>query len=645
MATEQGARPVNDLMVFCDNYETSLDAGSYRFVMQQTVSVEGEEDRYYYRDQPFEVLAPRYTIEGSEIQAYFPPPGGMGDYKNTLPHMVLRTRSLPWERAVWRTAQRAPWLALIVLSDQDISEGGAIAKTGKVSDLAPDSEAGQLWSRKEDGVAILVPKFTRKEDPQTPVRLLDLDLKLFLKLCPRQKELPLLAHIRQVDTTNKVPLEMVADGEFSVVVANRFPPLGPTTVFLISLEGWGTLIEAPDETSHPASRLRLITLASWSFVNDTAGHDTFSGLVQRLRNNATVFGVALPTKDPDVSEALARGYVPVDYKPLDSTPAFAWYRGPLSPVTRRSLNQPLFRRSDAALIFDERTAIMDVSYAAAWQLGRLLALASPAFSKGLRLFVERRLNANEFKRQIDSFLKMHRSRTAGESQGDVEQVTIADEIVEWIARLVLLYPVPFHYLVPHPALLPPESLRFFHLDDNWVDALVDGALSIAVRNLSDQGVASRADLQAVLSSIVYQHRLRLQGKKQDVSPSKSYSEIPKSGFLLRSSIVTGWPGVEVIATTSGAPDANLPEILRMDQVADGVLFCLASGFIKRVTFREPREGLTFGVPSEGPVKLRADARPGVADIAALESQLGVAGSAQFALRMIRKPEEQIIEWG
>ncbi|HKY06507.1 MAG TPA: hypothetical protein VJQ56_16535, partial [Blastocatellia bacterium] len=599
MATEQEARPASDRMVFYDNYETPLHGGSYRFVLQQTIKVEGEDARHYYREQPFEVLAPRYTIDGGEIQAYFPPPGGVAEYKNTLPHLVLRTRSLPWERTVWPDNKREPWLALLVLSAQEISEGRVEAKTGKVEDLSPESTEGRSWSRSEDGVSILVPKFTRKEDPQTPVRLIDLDLKLFLKICPRRGELPLLAHIRQVDTTDKVPLEMVADGEFSVLVANRFPPPGATTVYLVSLEGWGELIEEADAPNQ-FTRLRLITLASWSFVNDSAGHDTFSGLVQRLRTNAAVFAVEVSTKNDSANRALASGYVPVDYQPLDSTPTLAWYRGPLSPVTRPSLGQPLFRRSDAALIFDEPTAVLDVSYAAAWQLGRLLALASPAFSKALRLFVERRLNAKEFKRQIDSFLKLHRDKTPDDSQSDVEQVAIAEELVEWIARLVLLYPVPFRYLVPHPALLPPESLRFFHLDDNWIDALVDGALSIAVRNIADQGVVSRADLQEVLSRAVYQHRLRLLGKRAEGSPSTGYNAMPKSGFLLRSSVVTGWPGVEVTATTTG-PIANFPEILRMDQIADGVMFCLAGGLIKRVTFREPREGLTFGVPSEGAV--------------------------------------------
>jgi hypothetical protein len=657
-------------MVMYDSYATPLPAGSYRFVVQQTVSLEGDKDRHYYRDQPFEVMAPRYVIEGTEIQAYFPPAGGVADYQNVLPHLVLRPRNLPWERTVWPKSPREPWLALLVLSEQDISEGKAVVKTGTVGDLAPDAPAAALWSRTEAGATMLLPNFTRDEDPKTAVRLLDLDLKVFRKLCPRRDELPLLAHVRCVDTTNKIPLEMVADGEFAVLVANRFPPAGANTVHLISLEGWAHLIGAPSEQQYSASRVRLITLASWSFLCDSKGHDTFGGLMLRLQKNAAVVGVAPPALGGDayVNGALKRGYVPVDYQPLNSTPTLAWYRGPLTPLAVKApAGRKSFRRADAALIFDERTAIMDVSYASAWELGRMLALGSPTFSKGLRLFVESSENAAEFARQIATFLELHRS--AFNIKADApkpEEVAIADELVEWIARLVMLYPVPFQYLVPHPSLLPPESLRFFHLDDNWVNALVDGALSIAARTLAKQSPASQADLQSALSKIVYQHRLRLQGKNPDWNPSERYMDVPKSGFVLRSSILTGWPGVEVTAITNAEDSEILPRILRLDQIADGVLFCLARGSLKQVTFREPREGITFGVGTGGVVKtrnlnatvkikelMRAGACDGVADIAAIVDQLtkldklpeGSVGSAEFGLQMIRMPEEQIIEWG
>jgi hypothetical protein len=387
--------------------------------------------------------------------------------------------------------------------------------------------------------------------------------------------------------------------------------------------------------------------------------------MQRLKTNSSVFGITLQATSgqPYVDEALKRGYVPLDYKPLDSTPAFAWYRGPLTPQKRESVTASVFERADAAMILDQDRGIVDVSYAAAWELGRLSALSSPAFVKGLRLFVERRQNAAQFADEIEKFVESHRSSfkqpIAGSKPTPVnEQITIADDLVEWIARLVLLYPVPFHYLVPHQSLLPAESLRFFHLDDNWVNALVDGALSVAVRNLTTQSAASRAELQTALSKIVYQHRLRLQGKNPQWNPTERYMDTPKSGFLLRSRIVSGWPGIEVTAKTSATQEQTLPKILRFDQIAEGVLFCLARGTVQEVTFREPREGLTFGVGSDGTIKaaksgkildvkknlVRSGPTGGVVDVAKLQVELASAGSAEIATEMIRKPEEQSIAW-
>lgn len=654
-------------ITFYDNYKAPLPAGSYRLVLQQSVSLEGDQPRHYYRDQRFEVLAPRYAIEADDIQAYFPPEGGTADYKDVLPHLVLGSRNLPWERTL--SSKNEPWLALLVLSDKDISDGNVVSKRGTVADLVPhgpddlpvNDDLPGPWFRPDPDGEVLLPVFTRTEDANTPVRLLDLNLDLFRKLCPARQELSLLAHIRHVDIADKIPLEMVANGEFSVLVANRFPPQGANTVHLVSLEGWKELLDAPDAAT-PASRVRLITLANWSFVNDPKGHDTFGGLMRQLKNNSAVFGIALQASSGDsyIDQALKRGYVPVDYKPLASTPTFAWYRGPLAPLKRDQVTGTTFARADAAMILDPERGIMDVSYASAWELGRLNALSSPAFVKGLRLFVERRHNATDFANEIERFVESHRSSFTEPISGSKpkpvnEQVKIADDLVEWIARLVLLYPVPFHYLVPHQSLLPPESLRFFHLDNNWVNALVDGALSIAVRNDADQKVASRSELQSTLSKIVYQHRLRLQGKNPQFDPKEQYMEKPKSGFLLRSRIVTGWPGVEVTARTT-AQDETLPKILRFDQIADGVLFCLARGTIEEVTFREPREGLTFGVASDGTVKARKASKTvdvkkqllrssgGVVDLAKLRDQLLSAGSAELATEMIRKPEEQSIKW-
>ncbi|HEV2734462.1 MAG TPA: hypothetical protein VGV85_06465, partial [Longimicrobiaceae bacterium] len=68
-------------------------------------------------------------------------------------------------------------------------------------------------------------------------------------------------------------------------------------------------------------------------------------------------------------------------------------------------------------------------------------------------------------------------------------------VVEWMARLRLLTGVPFFYLVPEGRMLPPESIRFFQVDPNWVDVLLDGAFSVG---RSTTGDATRDQARAAV---------------------------------------------------------------------------------------------------------------------------------------------------
>ena len=66
-----------------------------------------------------------------------------------------------------------------------------------------------------------------------------------------------------------------------------------------------------------------------------------------------------------------------------------------------------------------------------------------------------------------------------------------DSVVAWLTRLRLLEGVPFSYIVSSEEMLPNESIRFFHMDRNWLDALVDGALSTGI--LDTRGPFASAD--------------------------------------------------------------------------------------------------------------------------------------------------------
>jgi hypothetical protein len=168
-----------------------------------------------------------------------------------------------------------------------------------------------------------------------------------------------------------------------------------------------------------------------------------------------------------------------------------------------------------------------------------------------------------------------------------------------LAELRLLHSVPFSYLVPDASLLPPESIRFFYLDRNWTDALVDGVLSIGTFTS-----AERAQLEALREVVraevdEAERVVRQPGGEQRLSgPGGAVS-----GFLLRSRLVSGWPGLHVRGYRIDRQDDDeiVPEsdpdrlkVLRLERLAPAVLLVMFDGVPAVVHLEEPRQGIQFG---------------------------------------------------
>lgn len=171
------------------------------------------------------------------------------------------------------------------------------------------------------------------------------------------------------------------------------------------------------------------------------------------------------------------------------------------------------------------------------------------------------------------------------------------DVAAWLAELVLLHGVPLEYIVPDAALLPTESLRFFYLDQNWQRRLIDGALSIGLGSSADALGLLATYEDAVLDTLSYVGGVRAQrrGKTARVEAGETVGTI--TGFLLRSAVVSGWPGMEISAYASTSAPALTP--LRIERVTNDVLFGLFDGIPSEVNFLEPPEGLHFGVIPSG----------------------------------------------
>ena len=101
-----------------------------------------------------------------------------------------------------------------------------------------------------------------------------------------------------------------------------------------------------------------------------------------------------------------------------------------------------------------------------------------------------------------------------------------------ISEKLYLTDIPAHVLFPDPSFIPEESLRFFHIDDIWMDCLIDGALSVA-NHLERDDDAIREEIKQAYNAYLSDASL------------PNLPQIPGYGFILRSAIIKVMPDIRI----------------------------------------------------------------------------------------------------
>lgn len=183
-------------------------------------------------------------------------------------------------------------------------------------------------------------------------------------------------------------------------------------------------------------------------------------------------------------------------------------------------------------------------------------------------------------------------------------------LIQWLAKLKLLYGLPFHYLVPNNDFLRPETIRFFHVDPDWISSLVDGALSIGRHyNGPDNPPATlRSDLAH--HNLLHRrpeehlHNIRRQQLSMEDEPAPADETDVMSGFLLNSAVVTGWKSIDVAGYPKGHspydyeknPNVKIEslKILRLERLSPSVMFGIFRGSLYELVLHQPPEAIHFG---------------------------------------------------
>ena len=582
-------------ITFLPNHQPAVLAGDYTVKVEQTLTTAVKNaiaaDNVFECTRSFSVAGPRFTLDPGNIYTCFPPPGSLGDHSNVLPHITFYRSTLPWERLACSSDASAGWLALLVFSETEMQqvEISTVTKSALLdgsNDIAAlNANYGELerWENGSDLITVI----------EVPSALLE--------IIPAYSDLELAAHVRDPDDADAL----------AIVVANRLPASGETsTALLVSMEGLyqksddGTFTFAPAFSD--VGSVYLVSLNSWQFSCLNSSQD-FGSLLKSLdtggANGAAVLRMPdAPSSNDSATEANAyvqRGYVPLNMYWREGATLVSWLHGPLIPGERElydagtdttqtmqeawnalaeqhaqdgTMAYTLARAygfdlpaiaADSLVRYQQDTAMLDVSYAAAWQLGRLLALRDKAFSTGLynwKRTVFRALKNAGFSKLYD-YLPIY----GGMAPPDT--YALPEYQKSWLLSLSLLDGVPFNYLVPHESMLPTESIRFFKMDPLWIISLLDGAFSMG----------------RTLASDVLHETTSCSGQM----PAYKYFV---SGFLLRSQVVSGWPDLVV----NGYDDDGTVTILRQARLGEQVLLVLFDGYITHVEITQKSEALHFG---------------------------------------------------
>ena len=439
-------QPPKGNMVLWDHIFPPLLDGSYRWRTETDVSyqiaaqAQGQPAQTQAQNLPeaqgyFNVEGPRFGLDASQIASVFPPKNGHGGFNESLPHVAIFKRTLPWERrldpqevlwngeppAAWN--DNVPWMALLLFEEtectikQKVAIGDALPAE-VVKELAP--AAGTL------------------------VDTVSASSTVVQSIMPSLEELSLLTHVRQVNVDDRELNAAGGDGWFSVVMSNRVPEEGKKYVAcLVSLEErWDVVPLLPppmtQNTFRPipfpnpipvrplvgeskfvipqrniprmptsdfpiSSAIRsqgllqntfgsvignyggievvgdpgrlifffqntFILLYSWKFECTQAG--TFRELVQGLDDK--MYGNPNTQSKPVLTDT---GHLHMNVADRAGENEVTFYRGPLVPfqLTRDPLGP--YHSADQCRRGSIETGGEDISYAAAFECGRLLAAA------------------------------------------------------------------------------------------------------------------------------------------------------------------------------------------------------------------------------------------------------------------------------
>lgn len=318
-----------------------LRHGKYMLEAGVKVKTGKEEKRSEKEKIIISIGEPLEVLETGNVDSFYPADGEMCTKKNILPHIVLKPATIPFEEDM-----------VLLLFYED--ESAVFSKEDKKS-------------------------------------FVDISKTLFEKIVPNDAERELLVHGRKIMPELK---SMALDTEntdelMAVVICNRVPEYGTVEnprrnrVCLAALR--------PEEKD---TAVRLPVFKQWEFF--AVEKENTEGLLEDVYTGSLIKN-ADGVSEEKIKNLFLNGYAPMQHFFREGSRSVSFFRGPFVPAQTEKRNYEA-ECSDALYRYDPETGIFDISYAAAWELGKLLVLENELVAR--KLLTSR----NEMQRQI----RLHR---------------------------------------------------------------------------------------------------------------------------------------------------------------------------------------------------------------------------------------------
>ncbi len=600
-------------------------------------------EKTYELDKYLRVAGDRFALSPGSVESVYPPAGSSGDFSRAVPHVVLNRPTLPWERTSSETAPaHMPWLAILLLTENELRDENL--------DLAQPTTRG---SRSDAGVNIDCDLLTISGERwlrlAPSVRELPFLAHVRRVLPARKDDTPEEVLEYGLVIGNRLPPPNSSCWAFLVSLENmekQLPPASaPQTVTLVVLHAWrffaedvihsfgevvhaldhGVGLSLPDKGSGTAAaplamgyipvphHLR-VGGQTWSWYR---GPFTPYGTKRRIKKDphkpilwgdgVLLYDPALGMMDVSCASAWALGRLMALNDTSFATTLYKSNRDKVRGTIDRARFRMLFGKLAGTSVAEASREQIDSDLAQALTsaIPRLSGSRSAA-SENAKVATESAL-AHERLSATARTLKLGTALTNEESIVELhhlrEQVGLlrshhpdapdpsAPEtiIAQWLGDLLLLKGVPIHYLIPNERMLPDESIRFFQVDESWLESLRDGALSIGRVTATD--LSHDAAFMPLVAATTERATAVARPQTRRLVAARNAPPMvkPLSGFLLRSQVIAQWPNLEVEGKASGSPVVTLRQ-----QTVGTLLICLFDSVVDTVEIFQPSEAVHFG---------------------------------------------------